>query len=479
MHRLLSLLLALVVVAGCTSRYQVRGTEVIEIEGISLQEFTKGDKSLNHQLNMESQSVEYFNRFTVGVLEIDDEGSLNQAQYRQVMKMIREKTVGQPATLVVFIHGWHHGPRTCDRDLCCFRRVLEQLKDEDDPRNLVGLFIGWRGESSTNEKLSMLTLLNRKRVAERIGRTTGKEILLDLNDMWLDNPQMTMVSVGHSLGGAFLFKAAKGKLTGNIADIADQRAGYRAVRSQCNRVGAGDAKALRARLGDLIVLVNPAIEASEWIPFDKDLKDPEAPGTLNALIDERMPLDKTLPYAANQLPVLITLASSADTAVGRLFPIARAVTGKFSGPAARGMGRYGPHITHDLSSVNEPLQPQELKDRNPRKRSAVGCDCTMLTNAPLATPVEGTDFDRSKSDDTQEIAGRYVLTLAPERKARGWDTNSPYYTIRTTAKIAAEHSDIFNPEFVGFLANFISSYAGQKRNQCKAANALVAGGERP
>jgi hypothetical protein len=160
MHRSLSLLLALFVVAGCTSRYQVRGTEAVATDPITLFEFTKGDQKLNHQLNVESQSVEYFDRFTVGVLEIDDDGALNPAQYRQVMQMIRDKTVGKPATLIVFVHGWHHGPKTCDRDLCCFRRVLEQLSPklpDENARNMVGLFIGWRGESSTSNTLSMLT----------------------------------------------------------------------------------------------------------------------------------------------------------------------------------------------------------------------------------------------------------------------------------------------------------------------------------
>jgi hypothetical protein len=476
MHRTFSMLLALLVAAGCTSRYQVRGTEAIEAEPIELTTLATSVDKFEHQLNLEHQSVERFNGFSVGILEIADEGAVNQTQYKQVMKMVRDETA-DGGLLVVFIHGWHHGPRTCDRDLCCFRRVLQQLSQIPGHNKVVGLYIGWRGESATQPKVSMLTLLNRKRVAERIGRTAGKEILLELNDLWLANERLTMVSVGHSLGGAFLFKAAKGKLTGNIADIAEKPMGYRIVRSQCNRVGATDSKALRARLGDLIVLVNPAIEASEWIPFDKDLADAGAPETLDALISDRLPMDKGRSYAQNQLPVLITLASSADTAVGRLFPIARAVTGKFTGPTARGMGRYGPHITHDLRAVNEPLTAKERDERKPRLRNAVGCDCTLLTDT-LQPPDLAKDFDRMKSDSTQTIADKYVLSLAPERQAQGWDRNSPYYTIRTTEKIAAEHSDIFNPEFVGFLANFISSYAGQKRNQCQAKT-LTTGGEHP
>lgn len=472
MRRILSACPIFLLFAGCTSMYQVRGTEAITPPGarVTLDDFAGQDVEsadpvkLAQQLNFEHQSTEYFDGFTVGVIEIGDDGLINRTQYQQVTDMLDTQTK-DGGLIVVFVHGWHHGPRTCDRDLCCFRRVLNRLA-RSGIRNVVGLYIGWRGESVAASGASMLTLADRKKVAERIGRTAGKEILLDLNERWLHNPNLHMVTVGHSLGGAFVFKAAKGKLTGSIGDITGTPSSYRVARTQCARVAGSRYKAQRARLGDLVVLVNPAIEASEWIPFDKDLKDNHAPTLRGELIAERQPYDKAAVYDPKQLPVLITIASSADTAVSRLFPIFRGLTGRFSGPEARGMGHFTPHITHDLSSAIEPIDRDEVAKRAPRKRTEVGCDCTMLSEEPAESPEEPKEAETSPEAKPESAYGAmkraigpaYRLELTPERKARGWDENSPYYVIRTKKKIIAEHSDIFNPQFVGFLVNFINGF---------------------
>jgi hypothetical protein len=87
-------------------------------------------------------------------------------------------------------------------------------------------------------------------------------------------------------------------------------------------------------------------------------------------VERKLPVDKNDAYDADQLPILLTVASTADTAVGRYFPTARWLTAlNFIGNAevfARrseriGMGRYEPHYTHRLT-YQEPELPTSAQE---------------------------------------------------------------------------------------------------------------------
>src|SRR5687767_10447296 len=119
---------------GCTTPYQTRGNEVwqqlskgrqqpneVGQQTVSLADF---EGSVSHQIAMEARSIERFSGsdsnspFTIGIIELTDDGEVNPAQHRQVMDEVRTKLGEEKgALLVVFVHGWHHGCRTCDSHL--------------------------------------------------------------------------------------------------------------------------------------------------------------------------------------------------------------------------------------------------------------------------------------------------------------------------------------------------------------------------
>ena len=463
-----------------TSKNPVRGTvpvtEPIESKKKPLDHLL-GQSPLYRarQITAEHSSVEYYDDFTLGILEITDDGTINPSQKEQVFKML-DLQLKDGGLLIVFVHGWHHSARTCDRDLACFRAVLSPLRksreaaygDEVAGQKVVGVFIGWRGESLPYRGVNTATIYDRKRVAEKLGRGSAKELLLDLNERyWKKYSQtLTMISVGHSLGGAMLYQAAKETLTGNVSDIESQEIrDYRVVRSDCSREEAlqGNVKARRIGFGDLIVLVNPALEAIEYSAFDDDLRD-DAKKTWSReqLVEARLPYDKNDPYPANQLPVLVAIASEADSAVGTIFPLSRLVLSPwrpsylFHANERLGIGHYKPHITHYLD-YKLPLTEEEKKEREPRKAAKYDCSCTMKT---ADVPRGGPELDLLRLDQRQEFGegSNYVLEPTDDRKRRGWDVNSPYLVVRTAPKIMAEHSDIFNEFFVGFLSQFMDAY---------------------
>lgn len=456
--------LVLLLGVSCTSSYQKRGTEtplpprpLDEVVGTTREDREK-------QINLEARSIEHYDGMSVGIIEIDDDGNVNPAQARAVKELLREKS-RTDALIVVFVHGWHHGARVCDRDLACFRRVLQQLARVNSHRNVVGVFVGWRGESVSVRGLNLLTIWDRKRVAEHIGRTGFRETLLDIREIYQEARQRpesndtTLVTLGHSLGGALLYQAVKGQLTGNVSDIErpGQLGSYRIVRASEDReiASAERRKALRAGFGDLVVLINPALEAREYGAFNADLPDHFAcDSNADELIAGLRPYDANCAYSSEQLPILLTVASRADTAVGWIFPVAQILGAlpqlrpyQLMREGFTGMGRYQDHITHTLT------HPERERPAEERSRIAHDCDCSKDWLAQTEKQRdEGPRLDLAA--DSRQQFGELVFDIVDSRQ-ESWDPHTPYLVISTSKGVIEEHSDIFNPVFVGFLTKYI------------------------
>ncbi len=455
--RLFAVLVLCLSAGGCasyTSLYQIRGTEEpLSAPGTGTLTVSDLEQSRMAQLDLEARSIERFRDFEIGVLEITDDGVVNPAQKKQVFDMVKPRLDGKEVLLIVFAHGWHHGPHVCDRDLACFRRVMERFATSDDLRRrgvvVTGVYLGWRGESIRNKFWNNLSFYDRKNAAQHVGRTGAKEVLLELDAMYAaarkPGKNMTMVTVGHSFGGALVFSAMKGLATGDAAGImpgTDLTQTYRIVRAEGNRVEAEKAgvKAVRARLGDLVVLVNPAIEAAQYKPFSADLPKWET-GKYGP------PPDKDLPYDANQLPVLLAVASEADAAVGMAFPAGRWLAAlkepgiAFDASKRQGIGHYEPHITHRLTYPEQPFE--ETKKQ---------CGCPKNFDSP-AMNISEQPLDLHTTS-TQKFGDLEFKPTRPEV----WDVHSPYFVVSTSAGVIREHSDIYNPVFVEFLTKFIRAY---------------------
>ena len=194
---------------------------------------------------------EPFPTFDLGIIEFKDDGTLwSPAQKHLVVEKIRE-IAKTGATIIVYAHGWHHNAKVDDGNIVSFRNVLATIAsqqhvgmtcgDRNPTKNhVVGVYIGWRRESSTNKVLTWLTIWDRKRAAHTIGgpsttmekrvqelkkrltrtdtndQETFPDVLRDLdniriaanNEIHVRNQRFTSLTiVGHSLGGAMLLSA--------------------------------------------------------------------------------------------------------------------------------------------------------------------------------------------------------------------------------------------------------------------------------
>lgn len=166
-----------------------------------------------------------FDRFWV---EYSDKGEPHDlAQMEAVFNQIENiKTdANTKIYLAVFVHGWNqnaddsdgadeHGISSSDavRFNYFLARQAEQLRRLHEQRNIpevphvIGVYIGWRGNTTNIPLLSRTTLGNRAVVADRIAnnRSDGSlyRFLQDLSmQMPETNEQSRMLIIGHSLGG--------------------------------------------------------------------------------------------------------------------------------------------------------------------------------------------------------------------------------------------------------------------------------------
>jgi hypothetical protein len=124
--------------------------------------------------------------------------------------------------MTVFVHGWHHRARPGDDNIKSFREslaMLSQLERADaatqqrKPRKIIGIYVGWRGESVPVEVLNISTFYERKNVAQKVGHGGVTELFARLEEIRDTRESMggpgrgtnRLVIVGHSFGGAVVF----------------------------------------------------------------------------------------------------------------------------------------------------------------------------------------------------------------------------------------------------------------------------------
>jgi hypothetical protein len=441
-------------------------------------------------LLLRGTSVERFNdsngkEFNLGIIELSDDGHVSDDDQKDtVMARLREVALGGKgksvdvhqspgAIIITFVHGWHHRSKVCDNNLACFRRVLQALSEASGKggRPVFGIYVGWRGDT-IEKKASFLSFYNRKSTAHHIGGAGGREILLELDRTYrelndrIDNGMkhpVTMVTAGHSFGGALVYSAVEGALVRELRKLKPNEAGSDHVvgRRPVNCNGS-EVRPIRPGIGDLVVLVNPAFEARRYEFFVDDEKTPAR-------------------YADAQLPVLLTVASEGDSAVKVAFPAGRslyfsAVPWRYRGlPDIIGHGHYDPYTTHNLVVVDNAgnvIQPPPAErpdvakaDKDTIERCHLDvnagdlatCKCEYDVPSNLAAAERGQDLELDSG--TVRITNNENISLRPRNSNR--DPHSPFIVARVSPSIISQHSDIYTPRFITFLTSYIREFLEQ------------------
>ncbi|MBA3596221.1 MAG: hypothetical protein H0W40_02430 [Methylibium sp.] len=200
-----------------------------------------------------SSLVQTKDGYVLSFVELDDQGIFldnhpEKSQQRSVLNYLKDR---KDLYVIVYVHGWHHSAALHDTNVASFRRRLADAKARLPDKSVVGIYVGWRGDSITIPYLNVLTFWERKNVSEEVGRNALVGFLLELESIKKNQTDRNaLVLTGHSFGASVLYNAVHQTLLQRLIQ-SDGSTSPRDVRG----------------FGDLVVLVNPAIEAMRYSPL--------------------------------------------------------------------------------------------------------------------------------------------------------------------------------------------------------------------
>lgn len=372
--------------------------------------------------------------YDLHAVEVDDYGVFwNRAAAQATLDAVEQRAAHGNVIVLLFVHGWHHNAKPDDKNLEDFRKTLDALSQTLDQApyrdarvelgvgkdvKVIGLYVGWRGRSLPGP-LDYLTFWGRKAAAQRVGEGDLREYMLRLQNIYASQRANSgrfigLVTVGHSFGGQVLLKAVAGKIENDLIQHGHALSGVPAQ-------AAAKADPIEG-IGDMAVLINPALEAQQFERIDQ--------------------LYRSFSYDARQTPVLLVVSGQGDSARQIAFPAGRAL-GRWLGaraymaPERRGrwdkaLGEYAPHVTHDL------------------RTSDSGSD--VSNDAYAGNAIQNVDFTK-----------RLTIGNASLMPRAGWNiANSPVLVAYSSEKLIESHNGIFTESFRKFLIDYVAFIEGKR-----------------
>ena len=218
----------------------------------------------------ETEGVKHHKPFhkNLRVIEYDDMGDRWETmQVVAARKLIREVAPGTP--VVVFIHGWRNNAHPKCRDFLGFNSALYDLEKTSPTKEIVGIYIGWRG-ASVDERVkplapvttvpAFLSFLERRPATSRVA---GVPLVSDLWKIRRDSlsKESRLILVGHSFGGRILEHV----VAQSVVAYHSQRPSERAIETVNldfpDDGGASNRRYRESLIADLSILINPASES--------------------------------------------------------------------------------------------------------------------------------------------------------------------------------------------------------------------------
>lgn len=399
-------------------------------------------------------TTEANNSYQLGFIEFDDQGQLWNRDHQKTLliEKIKQLAANQDLLMVVFVHGWKHSAAPNDGNINTFREVLADLTDAEakisnHPRAVFGIYLGWRGGSITLPMVENLTFWDRKNTAHKVGHGGVTEVLSELENIRDSQPdrdgdgnRTKLAIIGHSFGGAVVCSALTQLLE--------------------NRLVAAKESAQREQLikgfGDIVVLINPAFEATRYTPL----------ADMSTEVKE---------YAPDQLPIMAILTSEADLATKWAFKAGRYLSTAFE--ANRYMTRYNA-TTNRTESINQgqanvtavghfsayqthtltPITGQEKRNLNAPKIDAE----TRVQNL-----LDVSDYWANDKPGSEIRFGEVMLKRSQNSAAR-----NPYLLAYVNKNLIRDHNDIDDPRVMEFIKQLIMLSSHSKQDVAKVKQLL-------
>ena len=388
----------------------------------------------------------------------DPQTDQSSQQLRLVMERLYAALNKQPVRVFVYVHGWKHNAAFDDENVVNFRNFLKEAAQYENVaqsgNRVIGIYAGWRGKSlDVGEPWISATFWDRKTAAQHVALGSVRELTAQLRafqrlandtgpgsakkDAAPKDQRVRIFMIGHSFGGLALYAAVSQSLVNGFVTGEDIDGKHAPVE----------------RVGDMIVLINPAFEATRYQPLDRAARNRK--------------------YDVYQSPVFIAVTSDADAATGKFFPLGRTLNTLFETELTveeRTANRNTPghidaYMTHrlDLKATDnaacngwkpDPKTPEELATNIQLEFNNSQAFTTQLTDERWPLGSDGKPVPRV-------FCGGLVLTPLGGEPApyRNPDPNMPLWNVTTTGEIIPDHNDINRPMFRAFLRQmFLDEY---------------------
>ncbi len=241
-------------------------------------------------------SIEEYDDHWAGYVEFDDEGWLYRGDGQASQIAAFERRLQQDLRVpryrdtdfivVAFVHGWHHNAHDSDCNVHDFRTLLRVAAERyakaypvpfQKPRRIVGVYVGWRGESLNVDGLRYSTVIDRRNAAERVAKGDVRELFAVLRKVQIDasrqagqdESRMRTVVIGHSFGGLIAFNglspAVLNELTLTRPRTEDCTGVVNRISLENGSAGSASSEThLPPVFPDLLMLINPAFEATRF-----------------------------------------------------------------------------------------------------------------------------------------------------------------------------------------------------------------------
>jgi len=358
-----------------------------------------------------------FGSYELAIVEFDDQGVYHDpGQMRGLAETLSDlRENGKDVIIVVFVHGWKHDARSDDGNLADFRKVLEQAIYYEEqqaksqsppqaPRPVVGVYVGWRGMSLYDNRFHVLeniTFWGRQAAGRRVATGSVRELFGHLRYYHRKRKEEggspLFVVVGHSFGGMIVYGALAQAL-----------------------IEAAATPEVPPSLADLVLLVNPAIEAARYLPIP------------NAVVKESQTSQARVQQP--QPPIFVCVQAKNDWAT-----------------------RFAFRIGNLFSSL-----VQKAKDRRQRQaiRNTIGHVPRIKTH----------DLAAGSATD-----GGTGYKLSPS--AQDGVNTTPFWVVQATPEVINGHGGIFKDRFLYFVAGLVFRHVddttGRTPNMALQAHALA------
>lgn len=382
-----------------------------------------------HALQRYSQESNADQDYLLGFIEFDDQGLMfDRKQMEAVIDAIYKESITKDLLITVFMHGWQHNAAPGDDNIETFRTLLRHLtklegelsaNNQESPRQVVGIYLGWRGRTITTPIIGNLSFWERQNTAHKIGETGVAEILRRLERIKLDKDSITarashtrLAVIGNGMGGEAIYTALAQRFQSKfIQTIAPEGI-------QGDTVG----------FGNLTILINPNLSALQF-------------SSLSDMAAARGS------YFGSQLPVLAVLTSETDYATKMLFTFGRRLATLFdtereitrwnattrkndvideSALNVTALGHFMPYKTHYLHTSEEPPLTKGYEIINNFYK--------IYNSWVLDYPGSQIEFNGSILERTADSAGR-----------------NPYLVVQVNRDMIKNHDDIYNERLMEFV----------------------------